>query len=174
MWPSQSPLRRHSRPLRKGTRTHVVESSRETQNMLVFNLYFQSQAISFLFVTKVLNKHGQKRGADICQHCAFSRRLHNSITNTPVHRHQADNSQESPLHHRCTTFLFHIKMINAQKARPSVDVTHSDTPRSLLLRPDWSPALLGGRGSLAPRQPMDRTSGMWRGRPRAPSSPAPS
>lgn len=107
-----------------------------------FNLYFQSQAISFLFVTKVLNKHGQKREADICKRCAFSRRLHNSITNTPVHRHQADNSQESPLHHKCTTFLFHIKMINTQKARPSADVTHSDTPRSFCsgqtgARPSW-------------------------------------
>lgn len=87
------------------------------------------------------------------------------------HRHQADKSQESQLHHKCTIFLFHIKMINTQKARPCVDFTHSDTPKSLLLWPDGRPSPLGRERQPRTRQSSDRTSWTWPGRPRAPSSP---
>lgn len=45
----------------------------QTQN-LYFNLYFQSQSISFLSVTEVLDEHGQKK-ADICKLRAFNKHL---------------------------------------------------------------------------------------------------
>lgn len=103
---------------------HVIKSVRQTRNLLVLVFTFITKQ-SFLFITKVLNKHGQKK-ADICKLCAFNRRLNNPITNAHVRgRHQAGNSQESGLYHKCTIFLFHIKMINTRKAKTvSVGVLH--------------------------------------------------
>ena len=47
-----------------------------------FNLYFQSQTISFLFVTKVPDEHGQKK-ADLCKLRACNTHL-DPVTNTHV------------------------------------------------------------------------------------------
>lgn len=47
-----------------------------------FNLYFQSQTISFLFITKVLDERGQKK-ADLCKLHASNRNL-DPVTNTHV------------------------------------------------------------------------------------------
>lgn len=62
---------------------HAVECQANTKSF-GFNLYFQSQTISFLFITKILNKYRQERKIDICKLRAFNRRLNNPITNTHV------------------------------------------------------------------------------------------